>query len=135
MAVKTDKTETEVQDRPGLLTPPRGGHQPFDGQAKSLTITRDINAQQLMDEVFDRLGGRDNHQLALVDKEDGTPRVLYVKGDVDMRTVRGVVDSHVPNLDHGLSDEQIRVERLKERLSGGEDLSGAELNQLLRAML
>jgi len=132
MAVSTRKDDE--QDNVGRLTPPAGGHVPFDGKAKSLKVSKEINAYQLIQEVYERLGDRSAYEVVLADGDDGTP-LLYVLGDVDMRTVRGVVESHTPDDGYGLSDEEREIHRLKERLRGGEDLAGSELNKLMRAML
>lgn len=131
MAVTTDKDIPE--DATGMLTPPKDGHQPFDGKAKSLTIGKPVNEGQLIEEVYTRLGDRDAFEVAIAGAEPD--QTLYVLGDVDMRTVRGVVESHVPDPEHGLDESEKEIRQLKERLASGEDLEGAELNKLLRSLL
>jgi len=131
MAVNTDKTDGD--DVTGQLVPPKEGHVPFDGKAKSLKVGKEVSGVQLIEEVYARLGDRDAFQVVLTG--DSPEQMLYVLGDVDMRTVRGVVDSHTPDPDHGLDDSQKEIRRLRDRLRGGEDLPSSDLNKLMRAML
>lgn len=130
MAVNTAK---DGDDMAGMLTPPKHGHVPFDGAAKSMQVVKDVNAHQLIEEVYGRLGDRDAFEVVLTG--EGAEQVLYVLGEVDMRTVRGVLESHVPDPYYGLSEEDRKVNKLRERLRSGEDLPAEELNTLLRAML
>lgn len=126
---------------PGLVTPHPSGGTPFDGEGKSMTVTREVNPSQLLDEVYDRLGDRSHYNVALQVKEWGlpvseaNPATLHVHpASVDMRTVRGAVESHVPDPHWGMDDEAIRLAGLKAKLAEG-DLGHEELNQLLRAVL
>lgn len=132
MAVNTAE-DTSGDDTPGKLTPPRNGHVPFDGNAKSMQITKDINAHQLIEEVYGRLGDRSAFEVVLTG--DPGEYTLYVLGDVDMRTVRGVLESHTPDAHYGLTEQDRRIGELRERLHGGEDLGSEDLNVLLRSML
>lgn len=138
MAVKSSNTEP-LDDTPGMLTPPKGGHVPFDGQGKSVTVVRDVNPPQLIEEVYARLGNREDFEVvAHLDGDtvsEETPMILHVLGDADMRTVLGAVNSHVPDPAFGLDDEGRKIVALKERLRSGEDLSPTELNVLLRTMM
>lgn len=131
MAVNTGKDDEP--DDLGKLVPPVGGHVPFDGKGKSLKVGKKINEYQLIQEVYERLGDRDAYQVVLADGDDGP--LVYVLGDVDMRTVRGVVESHTPDELYGLNEEERTIRQLKARLHGGEDLSESDLNKLMRAML
>jgi hypothetical protein len=130
MAVNTDKDDEQGT---GRLTPPVGGHLPFDGKGKSLKIGKEVNAFQLIQEVYERLGDRDAYEVVLADGDD--EQFLHVLGDVDMRTVRGVVESHTPDDGYGLDEGEKEIQQLKERLRGGEDLSESDLNKIVRAML
>lgn len=130
MAVNTGK---DTEEQPGLLTPPKEGFVPFDGKAKSMTLSGDVAEHQLVEEVYSRLGDRDAYEVT-VTGEPGK-QVLWVLGDVDMRSVRGVVDSHRPDADFGLDEDGKTLRQLKERLKSGEDLPASDLNRLLRAVL
>lgn len=134
MAVSTDKTtDAEPEQAFGMLTPPAEGFVPFDGKAKSMKLSGEVAHGQLVAEVYDRLGGRDDHEVTVTG--EGDEQTLWVLGDVDMRSIRGVVDSHTPDPHFGLTEEQQAVKQLKERLASGEDLPASDLNRLLRAML
>jgi hypothetical protein len=94
-----------------------------------------------MDEIDTRLGNPDKfHVVGHLEHDnepvsEKNPLILYVYGGADMRTVRGVVESHEKNPNYGLTDEERRLNELKEKLKSGKDLPAAELNQLLRSML
>ncbi len=140
MAVtKPNKDEPQPDDGAGMLTPPKGGHLPFDGQGKSLTVIKNVNPPQLIEEVYARLGDRaDFEVVAQLDGDTVSPEhpmTLHVLGSADMRTVLGVVNSHVPDDSYGMDEQERRVHALKERLIRGEDLSEQELNTLMRAMV
>lgn len=132
MAVNTDKAAPE-DEATGMLVPPEGGYVPFDGKAKSLKISKEVHESQLIDEVYSRLGDRDAYEVVITGSSG--EQLLYVLGDVDMRTVRGAVESHTPDPDHGLDESEKEIRQLKERLASGEDLPSSDLNKLLRAML
>lgn len=137
MAVKDAKD----QGSEGLLKPPAEGKELFEGEVKTLTVTTDVNVAQLMDEVDDRLGDPERYQVVARLEDDESPvskknpLILYVHGDADMRTVRGVVESHEKDEHYGLSDEEREINSLREKLRSGKDLPAAELNKLLRAIL
>lgn len=133
MAVTDDKDKDVSGEDQGVLSPPRAGYLPFDGRAKSMRVSKEVNDRQLIDEVYGRLGDRDRYEVVLAG-DDGD-RVLYVLGEADMRTVRGAVDSHVPDPHYGLSEEERRLAGLRRRLHDGEDLSSPDLNALLRTLL
>lgn len=112
---------------------------PF-GEGKTLTITREVNPAQLLNEVYDRLGDRQEYNVALQVQEWGlpiseaNPAVLHVHpATADMRTVRGAVDTHTPDPHYGMSEEQVELASLKARLAEG-DLGNEELNKLLRGI-
>jgi len=136
--VKTSK-DTD-QDVP-LLTPPKPGEELFGGEGKSYKVTKDVHPFQLMEEVYARLGDRTKYEVAAHLEDDDkpvseeNPLTLHLYGDVDLRTVRGVVESHEKDEDYGLSDEEKELNALKARLASGEDLPTSELNRLLRSML
>lgn len=137
--VKTSKNQAE--DAP-LLTPPKKGEELFGGEGKFLTVTKDVHPLQLMDEVYARLGDRTKYEVVCVLEDDDNPvseenpLVLHVMGNsVDLRTVRGVVESHEKDEHYGRTEEEKHLEELKERLRSGEDLPASELNALLRSML
>lgn len=127
------KKGQDPEESAGVLTPPKNGHVPFDGNAKSMKVTKDAHDGQLIEEVYTRLGDRDAYQVVITG--DGPERVLYVLGDADMRTVRGVVESHTPDPHYGLTEQDRKVRELRERLRSGEDLPPEDLNVLLRALL
>lgn len=131
MAVNTDKDAPD-EDFSGMLIPPKGGHEPFDGKAKSLKIGKPVHEAQLIEEVYARLGDRDAFEVVVTGSE--SEQLLYVLGDVDMRTVRGVVESHTPDPDHGLDEGEKEIRQLKERLKSGEDLPASDLNKLIRSL-
>jgi hypothetical protein len=133
MAVNTGKDTPEDDGVPGVLTPPKGGHIPFDGNGKSMKVTKPVHQRQLIEEIYERLGDRNAYQVVLTG-DDGD-QTLYVLGDVDMRTVRGVLESHTPDQHYGLSDQDRTVNALRERLRNGEDLPTEDLNVLLRTLL
>lgn len=132
MAVNTDQSD-EQDEVPGMLTPPKDGHTPFDGKAKSLKIGKTVNEHQLIEEVYERLGDRDTFEVVLTG--DSPDQLLFVLGDVDMRTVRGAVESHTPDAGFGMDEGQKEVLQLRTRLMEGEDLPSSDLNKLMRAML
>jgi hypothetical protein len=113
----------------------------FGGEAKSLVVTKDVNVHQLVDEIDKRLGNQERYQVVghLEDDDEpvseSNPLTLYVHGDADMRTVRGVVESHDKDPDYGLTDEEKNLNELKDKLRSGKDLPAAELNQILRSLL
>lgn len=125
----------------GALVPHKSGGSPFDGEGKSLVVTKPVNAAQLIEEVYDRLGDRQRFQVVLQDSGDGqpysesNPATLHVfPADVDMRTVRGAVESHVLDAHFGMTDEERGLNDLCARLTT-EDLSNEELNRVLRGLL
>lgn len=112
----------------------------FDGDAKSMVVTKNVNMNQLVAEIDERLGDRAKYQViaeiadhrALV--SEANPLTLHVHpSEVDMRTVRGVVESHVPDVDHGKTKQEIEIDALKARLAEG-DLSLPDLNKILRSI-
>jgi hypothetical protein len=138
MAVNTNKDE-EPEAPAALLRPVE---EPiFGGEAKTLTVTKEVGIHQLVDEVDEKLGDRDRfHVVAHLEDDQNpisetNPLTLYVHGDADMRIVRGVVESHVKDEHYGLTDEEKDINELKARLKAGEDLPAAELNRLLRSIL
>lgn len=144
MAVKADKSKApeELETPNGLLTPPKDQDEAiFGGEAKSLKVTKDVNVHQLIDEIDARLSDPQRYHVVGHLKDDDNPvseknpLTLYVHGDADMRTVRGVVESHDKDSDYGLTDEERGLNKLKEKLRSGEDLPAAELNRLLRSIV
>jgi hypothetical protein len=144
MAVNENKgsdAPEELETPNGLLVPPKEGQAIFGGDAKTLKVTKDVNMDQLLHEVDARLGDPDRyHVVAYLEDFDEpvsekNPLTLYVQGDADMRTVRGVVESHDKDEHFGLSDEERALNELKAKLKSGEDLPAAELNKLLRSIL
>jgi hypothetical protein len=135
--VKTSKTDEET----ALLTPPPAGEEMFEGKGKSYVVTKDVHPLQLIDEVYSRLGDRDKYQVvAQVEDDDNpvsedNPLTLHLLGDVDLRTVRGVVESHVKDAEYGLAEGEKELKALAARLTSGEDLPVADLNKLLRGVL
>ena len=133
--------EFEIEVVGGLLTPPEPGKEMFDGDVKTLRVTKDVYPVQLVDEIDDRLGDADRFQVAVhLDDDEApvsekNPLTLYIHGDPDMRTVRGAVESHVPNPHHGMTAGEIRVAELKDKLRSGKDLPASELSELLRATM
>jgi hypothetical protein len=132
MAVNIDKDAVE-EDVEGMLVPPQDGHIPFDGHAQVLEVTGDVHQRQLIEEVYAHLGDRNAYQVVLTGDDSG--RALYILGDTDMDAVQDVVTAHTPDPYYGMSDTDRKVSELRERLGNGEDLSPADLNTLLRAML
>jgi hypothetical protein len=140
MAVKkADEAPEELETPSGVLK--EVAEPIFGGEAKSMAVTKDVNVQQLVREIDDRLGDPGRYQVVghLEDDDnpvsEKNPLTLYVHGDADMRTVRGVVESHEKDPGYGLTDEEKNLNELKERLRSGEDLPASELNQLLRSIL
>lgn len=141
-AGKTDEAPDELETPSGLLNPPKDHAEAlFGGEAKSLVVTKDVQVHQLMAEIDERLGDRKKyHVVGHLEDDDRpvsekNPLTLYVHGGADLRTVRGAVESHERDDHYGLSDEERRINELKDRLRSGDDLPGAELNELLRAMI
>jgi hypothetical protein len=142
MAVNTNKDDeapAELETPSGVL---EAVEEPiFGGDAKSLVVTKDVNVHQLINEIDGRLGDPDKyHVVGHLEDDDNpvseqNPLTLYVHGGADMRTVRGVVESHDKDPDYGLSDEDRRISELKSKLQSGEDLPAAELNELLRSII
>jgi hypothetical protein len=141
MAVNAEKNEApeELETPSGVL---KAVETPiFGGEAKSLKVTKDVNVRQLIDEIDERLGDRKRYQVVghLEDDDrevsEKNPLTLYVHGDADMRTVRGVVESHDKDPDYGLTDEEKDLNELRAKLKSGEDLPAGELNRLLRSIL
>lgn len=141
---KTEQDEPLVEmETPngGMLLPPKPGQEVFEGKAKTLKVTKDVNVPQLMHEVDERLGDPDRYQVVghweddLVPVSEANPLTLFVDGEADMRTVRGVVESHVKDEHWGLSDQEREINELKAKLKSGKDLPAADLNKLMRAML
>lgn len=142
MAVNQKKgSDEEPEQAFGLLKAPKEGTELFEGNAKTMTVTKDVNPGQLMEEVYERLGDRKKFEVvAQVEDDEGeiseeNPLVLHVFGDADMRTVRGVVESHEKDPNYGVSDDERELRELADRLTSGEDLPAADLNKLLRGML
>ena len=137
--VKTTKGNEEPQES-ALLTPPRPGEEFFGGEGKSYEVTRDVHPLQLIDEVYDRLGDRSKYEVVAHLEDDDSPvsesnpLTLHLTGNVDLRTVRAVVETHEKNPDYGLDSEEIQINGLKERLLSGEDLPASDLNVLLRSI-
>jgi hypothetical protein len=142
MAVNTDKGN----EAPEELETPSGtlkevAEPIFGGEAKSLKVTKDVNVHQLIDEIDERLGDRDKYHVVGHLEDDGNPvseknpLTLYIHGGADMRTVRGVVESHDKDPNYGLSDEDKRINELKDKLKSGKDLPADELNELLRSIV
>jgi hypothetical protein len=136
MAVKTDKT----QFGPGVpetLRVPEGGHRPFDGRATALEVPGPVNVAQLLDEVYERLGGRSAHQVVYTDDGDGGRHlhVLGEAGEVDADAVRQVIAAHTPDDGYGLDEATRQARALRKRLLEGGTLGMEELHVLLRAML
>lgn len=124
----------------GLLGEPKGGTAPFEGEGKTYEVTKPINPAQLIDEVYDRLANRQKYQVVIhvvdFDKEvsKDNPATIHVHpADADMRTVRGAVESHVPDPDFGMTQEQVELRDLRTRLAT-EDLTVQELNTIMRSI-
>lgn len=139
--VKTTKKADEAEQEPVLLTPPKAGEELFEGKGKSYEVTKDVNPRQLIEEVYERLGDRNKFEVVAHLEDDdnpvseSNPLTLHMLGDVDLRTVRGVVETHEKDDAYGMTDEERKIQELKDRLRGGEDLPAADLNQLLRSIL
>lgn len=138
--VKTTKKQDE-QDAP-LLTPPKPGEEIFEGKGKSYEVTKDVNPHQLIEEVYARLGNRDKYQVVAHLEDDDNPvseknpLTLHLLGDdVDLRTVRGVVETHEKDEHYGVSDEEKELRSLEARLADGEDLPAEDLNKVLRGII
>lgn len=134
MAVKTDKTEHEVPETLGLLTPPAEGQVVFGGEGTALVLDKDVHEGQLIEEVYAHLGERDAFEVITTEDLDGV-KTLHVLGDADLDGVKSVVAAHTPDEDYGLSEKDKEIRDLTARLKGGEDLAPAELNVLLRRLL
>lgn len=138
MVTKISKNDEEPT---ALLTPPKEGEELFEGQGKSYVVTKDVHPLQLIDEVYARLGDRDKYQVVAQFEDDespvseSNPLTLHLLGDVDLRTVRGVVDTHEKDPDYGLAEGEKELKSLAARLTSGEDLPVADLNKLLRGVL
>jgi hypothetical protein len=133
--------ETEEELNGGLMRPPLAGTELFGGDHKSLEVTREVGLIQLLDEIEERLGDRDKFHVAMETKDhqapvsDTNPMTIHIHpSEVDMRTVRGVVESHVVDPDYGKTDEDKKLESLKARLAKG-DLSLKDLNVILRSVI
>lgn len=140
MVKTTKKAADEEQDVP-LLTPPKAGEELFEGQGKSYEVTKDVNPGQLIEEVYARLGDRNKYQVVAHLEDDdnpvseSNPLTLHMLGDIDLRTVRGVVETHEKDEFFGMTEEEKNLGELKERLLNGEDLPAADVNTLLRSIL
>jgi hypothetical protein len=136
--VKTSKTDEEPLV---LLTPPKAGEELFEGKGQALKVTKDVHPLQLIDEVYDRLGSRDKYQVVthLEDDEtpvsEGNPLTLHLLGDIDLKAVEAVVETHVKDAEYGLAEGEKELKVLAARLTAGEDLPVADLNKLLRGVL
>lgn len=132
-------SKDSVESNGGLMTPV--ANPLFNGEVKTIEVTKDVNVHQLLHEVEERLGDRDKFQVVLNLEDDRAPvsesnklQIHVHPTDVDMRTVRGVVESHVPDPAWGRTAEEIEIENLKARLLEG-DLALPELNKIMRSIL
>lgn len=138
---KNAEPEIEEETPSGVLVPPKPGQELFDGKAKTLRVTKDVNVAQLLNEVDARLNDVERFQVVAHLEDDDNPvseenpLTLHIAGDPDMRTVRGVVDSHEKDDSYGLTEEEKDISDLREKLRSGKDLPAAELNRLLRSIL
>jgi hypothetical protein len=135
MAVTTAKDEPEDGVPQGMLTPPEEGTVPYGGKGLTLNATGDVHPYQLIEEIYQRLGERGDYEVVVTESHDGKQRSVHVLGDADRAVVQGVIDSHDPDPDYGLSAEERRIQDLKHQLKSGADLSPQDLNTLMRAML
>lgn len=133
--------ELTADDQGGALVPHAAGNAPFEGQGKTLAVTKPVNVAQLLEEVYDRLGDHQKYNVVLVSEHDtgdfseAQPGTLHVHpADADMRKVRGVVESHVPDPDWGLDEEAREIRDLKAKLVEG-DLDQQQMNALLRRLV
>jgi len=125
----------------GVLVPHPAGNAPFEGEGKTLAVTKPVNAAQLLEEVYDRLGDHQKYNVVLASERDPGelseehPGTLHVHpADADMRKVRGVVESHVPDPDWGLDEDAREIRDLKAKLAQG-DLDQQQMNVLLRRLV
>lgn len=138
----TKRGDEAPEEESALGGPMKAPQSPlFDGDVKSLKVTKDVNLLQLLDEIDDRLGDRQKYQVVLEVEDhkapvsETNPLTIHVHpAEVDMRTVRGVVESHVFNADHGKSASDKELEELKSRLAQG-DLALPELNKIVRSII
>lgn len=142
MAVNANKEYSDAPEEPvGLLIAPKAGQELFDGAGKSYKVTKDVRPGQLIEEIYERLGDRSKFEVVVHLEDDdapvseSNPLTLHLLGDVDLRTVRGVVESHEKDDNFGLTVEEVKLNALRDRLASGEDLPVGELNKLLRSML
>lgn len=132
--------EGEPEPLGGAMRPPA---QPFwDGNAKSLKVTKKVNPIQLLDEIEDRLGDPSRYQVVMQvdDPKTGVstdnPLTVHVHpADTDMHAVREVVKAHTPDPDYGKSKADLEREGLVQRLRDGNDLALPELNKILRSII
>lgn len=133
-----DAAPEEPGSGPLMVTP----KQPFfDGDVKSVKVTGDVNAIQLLDEIEDHLGNRDQYQVLMEIADHKTPvskdnpLVIHVHpASTDMDAVLGVVNAHEPDADYGKTDKDKELESLKARLAEG-DLALEDLNKIVRSLV
>jgi hypothetical protein len=142
MAELNEDSAPEVEEgNGGPMRPPAEGKMLFSGDHKSLEVTREVGLIQLSDEIEERLGDPEKFHVVMEIQDEKSPvseknpLIIHVHpAEVDMRTVRGAVDSHEMDPDYGKTDEDKNLEALKERLGKG-DLSLKELNVILRSVI
>lgn len=105
---------------------------PYDGQGAELALDKHVHFPQLADELV-KLVGEAVSFVAEGDLsgEKGFLKLHFSDPSVDLAKVKKLVDAHVVNLDHGLSDEVVKLRELKDRLAKA-DLPVKDLNALLR---
>lgn len=108
---------------------------PFQGEGTYLDLEGDkkYNVSQLASELEERTGEK-LVNIALV-RHNGQRRMWYKPSGMDKRTVRGAVQSHREKDDWGLSEDQVEVRSLLQKVKSGENLTIDESTKVLRAMV
>lgn len=135
---RESQEDEEVAPTGGRLVPVESPL--FDGDTVLVKVTRNVNPNQLVWEIDEKLGDRDRYQIAMEHAGEGpisakNPLLLHIHpADTDVKVVNAVIKAHVADEHWGRSDEEQEIVKLKERLKDG-DLALPELNKILRSII
>jgi hypothetical protein len=139
MADVTKDDAAPVDPQGGLMKPV--ANPLFDGDVASLVVTRDVHVHQLLSEIDAKLADPAKYQVIMKVRDhlgavsEANPLTLHIHpASTDLALVQSVVDAHVPNHDHGKTEQQKEIDALKARLREG-DLALPDLNKIFRSIL
>lgn len=103
-------------------------------------VTKPIMLVQLQDEIEAKVGESVMVSSSQRDPDsepsESNPLFLVVAPEsLDGRSVRGVINSHIPNRDYGLSADAKENKSLVEKINAGQTLSPEEVTQALRMLI